>query len=58
MMFDPRVTWGDVQEDIESIENFFLDEDGKFLGRTPDEIMKEDSKTSVFGVMDEADDSE
>lgn len=53
MMLNPHVKWGDLQEDIEGIENFFLDDEGKFLGRTPDEIMKEDPNLSVYGVEDE-----
>ena len=50
MMFNPELKWEDLQEEIESIDNL-LDEDGKYLGYTPEEIMAMPPQEYVFDIM-------
>lgn len=48
MLYDINLTWGQVQDIIENIENYSLDDEGKYLGLTPKEIMKKDAEEYVF----------
>lgn len=55
MLVDPEMTWGDVQEDIEYIAKYQLEDDGTYLGLTPEEILKKNPEESVYDIMSKED---